>query len=879
VSGPNPGTWRLAALLGRVRGGRATNACSRKASTSAASASTGFESYLTAIDKFHFYARRELAIPGVYLPKPRPTPEAPPTAQPDPPVTTNLNPVVPPLTDMDPPRHGGWTFEGVLEHGRAAIIAGFAAALICWESLGSDASAPRRFETSTRPKIGIVVVAVVPVWWTGESARSTSGGRQMSDDIDRAAGVLLGGACGDALGVPYEFQRRLTGDERPQMLGGGLGPYEPGEYSDDTQMAVCIAEVAATGADLRTDEALDAIAANFLRWRHGGASDIGAQTEQVIAAVPQTQSDGAGAAMRAAAAELHQRTGRTAGNGSLMRTGPVALAYLQDPTALAQAARAASELTHHDPLAGDACVLWCAGIRRAVLNATFDGVREGLDLLPTERREQWAGWLDEAAAHLPHHFSPNGFVVPAVQAAWSAITRTPVPDDRPGDGIFASQHLQQALEASVRAGDDTDTVAAIAGALLGARWGASAVPLPWQAIVHGWPGLRAPDLIRLAVLTAHGGRTDAGVLSPGRDEFGVPRCPVPTRNPAESGLPSARNGRDDSVLTRDDTIERYLDEPPTELPSVDPAWSASDVRLGPVGNNVYVEGRRVYVVTGSSSQTVNICSAANVRSRYEWIYRLRGATVTKAEVAAHATLDSLRNWLVQRSAVLEVGTTAAVALGLTTSATYATVRIPDPVTVVPPSGEWLDNAVRVVETAIDSLVWEFVEHPYLHRVEHSLHARLFGILAAHPLLSHLLPIGTSGRFTQPVHKEWPETIPREEKDGRRGNFDLAVLSRQQLSQATVEDFRAGTIHASIVIEMGLDYPLEHLRQDHDKLVNSQVAAGFLVHFQRGRSRDPRLEEYLLDEQRTYRTAYAHHSPDGGCVFKTLDGGGVLRTAR
>jgi ADP-ribosylglycohydrolase len=64
---------------------------------------------------------------------------------------------------------------------------------------------------------------------------------------DRAAGVLLGAAVGDALGVPYEFQATLREDQQPQMIGGGLGPYEPGEYSDDTQMQVCIADVAAPG--------------------------------------------------------------------------------------------------------------------------------------------------------------------------------------------------------------------------------------------------------------------------------------------------------------------------------------------------------------------------------------------------------------------------------------------------------------------------------------------------------------------------------------------------------------------------------------------------------------------------------------------------------
>jgi ADP-ribosylglycohydrolase len=179
-----------------------------------------------------------------------------------------------------------------------------------------------------------------------------------------------------------------------------------------------------------------------------------------------------------------------------MRTAPVALAYLDDPEALAEAARAVSDLTHHDPLAGDGCVLWCEGIREAVLDGSFTGVREGLALLPGERRDQWASWLDEAEANPPHHFSNNGFVVSALQAAWSAIVCT----------AESADHLRDALYAAVRAGNDTDTVAAIAGALLGARWGVSGVPLEWQTLVHGWENNRSADLIRLAVLTAGDGR-------------------------------------------------------------------------------------------------------------------------------------------------------------------------------------------------------------------------------------------------------------------------------------------------------------------------------------------------------------------------------------
>ncbi|GAA4939261.1 hypothetical protein GCM10023224_20890 [Streptomonospora halophila] len=317
---------------------------------------------------------------------------------------------------------------------------------------------------------------------------------QEQERLDRSAGVLLGAACGDALGVPYEFAARLGPDTRPEMAGGGLGPYRPGEYSDDTQMAACIARAfagapyagAAEGAGAVGGGALDAVAENFLTWMFEGASDIGNQTRAVLgAAASKRGSPGVAEAMLAAARERYDAGVPSAGNGSLMRTGPIGLCFPDDPQRTAAAARLVSRLTHADPLAEEACVLWCEGVRRAVGGGGFAGVRAGLDLLPAGRRDHWAARLDEAEQAPPHAFSPNGFVVPALQAAWSAVATTQ------GEG---GDHLAAALENAVRAGDDTDTVAAIAGALLGARWGASAVPPRWRASVHGWPGLSADDL-------------------------------------------------------------------------------------------------------------------------------------------------------------------------------------------------------------------------------------------------------------------------------------------------------------------------------------------------------------------------------------------------
>lgn len=147
-------------------------------------------------------------------------------------------------------------------------------------------------------------------------------------------------------------------------------------------------------------------------------------------------------------------------------------------------------------------------IRQAVLTGSLADVRDNLEHLPEDSRAFWAARLDEAESQEPASFRPNGWTVTALQAAWSAIAHTPVPEERPADGSFACLHLQDALETAVRIGDDTDTVAAIAGALLGGLWGVSAIPARWRSVVHGWPGLRAPDLVDLALLTVGGGRPD-----------------------------------------------------------------------------------------------------------------------------------------------------------------------------------------------------------------------------------------------------------------------------------------------------------------------------------------------------------------------------------
>ncbi|MBT0567101.1 ADP-ribosylglycohydrolase family protein [Williamsia sp. CHRR-6] len=312
------------------------------------------------------------------------------------------------------------------------------------------------------------------------------------EQLDRVAGVVLGTAVGDALGAPYEFEVAIPGPDGPQMIGGGLGDFAPGEWTDDTTLAWAVLDVAATGADLRSEDALTAIARHFYTWYRSGPPDIGAQTSMVLRSAG---PDPTGTAMTAVSADTHARTGHTAGNGSLMRTAPVALAYLNDPDGLVQAARQVSALTHYDPQAQNACALWSLAIRHAVISGELD-LRGGLAHLDDADAQYWTDRIDEAETRGSSSFRPNGWVVTALQAAWSSIHHTRADFD--GD----PQHLSQALTRAIAIGNDTDTVAAIAGGLLGARYGASAVPTGWREMCHGYPGLTGEDLIALALQAA-----------------------------------------------------------------------------------------------------------------------------------------------------------------------------------------------------------------------------------------------------------------------------------------------------------------------------------------------------------------------------------------
>ncbi|PWH07074.1 ADP-ribosylglycohydrolase [Brachybacterium endophyticum] len=336
---------------------------------------------------------------------------------------------------------------------------------------------------------------------------------------------MVAAAAGDALGAPYEFQGPIAASEDVGMIGGGVLDWGEAEWTDDTSMAIVVLEAAASTPgthDLRTLSALDQIAREWYSWSMG-TPDIGALTSTVM----RRAADGAREAGRSlphavdlqeAAASANRELPLVAGNAALMRAHASVLPYLHasdDDTE--DGIRTLCMLTHVHPDALEACVLWGFAVRHAILTGEID-VRIALDRLPEDRRAVWRERIEDAEQASPAEFPRNGWVVAAFQAAWAAVHRVmPLPEDR-----FARREaLVAALSSAVRAGYDTDTVACITGALIGAALGPKAVPPEWRRELFGWPGYEVAELENLV----------ERVVRPAPVSAGTAPIEIPTRKP------------------------------------------------------------------------------------------------------------------------------------------------------------------------------------------------------------------------------------------------------------------------------------------------------------------------------------------------------------
>lgn len=289
-----------------------------------------------------------------------------------------------------------------------------------------------------------------------------------SDFHDRACGMLLGLACGDAVGAAVEFRPRGSFPPVTNMTGGGKFRVAPGEWTDDTSMALCLADslLACQGFD-----AADQMA-RYKRWVDTGYRSCKAHPIGIGKTVLQ-------ALMR------YQRTGeafsgssdpRSAGNGALMRLAPIPLFYANDIALTRQFAIESTRTTHAAP----ECLAASELFAELLHHALHDKMKPGQPL-PITPKAAWPERIQALAAgsfrcKSYEELRGSGYVVESLEAALWCWDH--------------ADNYKSAILLAVNLGDDADTTAAICGQLAGATHGMSNIPAEWLDILVGHEEMR-----------------------------------------------------------------------------------------------------------------------------------------------------------------------------------------------------------------------------------------------------------------------------------------------------------------------------------------------------------------------------------------------------
>lgn len=281
----------------------------------------------------------------------------------------------------------------------------------------------------------------------------------------RYEGCLLGLAAGDALGTTVEFKAPGTFEPMTDIVGGGPFSLKRGAWTDDTSLALCLAE---SLIECRAFEAADQMERYIRWWRDGHLSsngfcfDIGGTTAQALHTYIRTEDPFAGST-----------SARAAGNGSLMRLAPAPLFFASDPEKAVRMSSESSRTTHGAVTCLDACRYYGGLIVGAV-----NGVSKEELLAPRYapaaqlwEREPLCAEVDEVAAGSFLHKEPpaivgSGYVVRALEAALWAFSR--------------STNFRDGCLLAVNLGYDADTTGAIYGQLAGAYYGVDGIPEGWH---------------------------------------------------------------------------------------------------------------------------------------------------------------------------------------------------------------------------------------------------------------------------------------------------------------------------------------------------------------------------------------------------------------
>ena len=302
---------------------------------------------------------------------------------------------------------------------------------------------------------------------------------------DKAAGVLVGMAVGDAIGAAVEFWPRTR--VKAAYTGGvkemrSSPNWAKGEYTDDTQMALLLA------GSLMARHSFDPtdVAQRFCSWAMT-AKDVGVQISRVIrmpgyCEQPEIQ----------ARIDYRKHPSGAAGNGAVMRSAPIALFHQDSPSMLLADSRRNARVTHGDPKAQSSCVLVNCAIDHFLHGGDLPGaLQAGYRHLTSIETAVWAR-LESIATIPEEDISSSGYTVSTVEAAFWSLLR--------------SSSFEEAVVTAASLGDDADTVAAVTGAMAGAYYGYSAIPDRWKEILENEPQIRA---LALQLAKTNSTRTDA----------------------------------------------------------------------------------------------------------------------------------------------------------------------------------------------------------------------------------------------------------------------------------------------------------------------------------------------------------------------------------
>jgi ADP-ribosyl-[dinitrogen reductase] hydrolase len=274
---------------------------------------------------------------------------------------------------------------------------------------------------------------------------------------DRFRGCLLGLACGDAVGTTVEFRPRGGFEPLTDMVGGGPFGLKPGEWTDDTSMALCLA---ASLTELGRFDARDQMQ-RYCRWwkegymgSNGRCFDIGNTVRAALGRFQQTGEPFSGSTEP-----------RSAGNGCIMRLAPVPMFFYPDRRTAVEMSAESSRTTHAAAECLDACRLLAAILFAALDRADKESLLSAGVPLEIQSPKIQAIARGEYRERRAEEVRGSGYVVDCLEAALWCFRR--------------SSRFDEAVLMAANLGDDADTTAAVCGQVAGAFYGESGIPGKW----------------------------------------------------------------------------------------------------------------------------------------------------------------------------------------------------------------------------------------------------------------------------------------------------------------------------------------------------------------------------------------------------------------